>query len=950
MSIWSRIERRITDIAGDLLPDEVREQIGTARDRLNEGEAAQAVEILTDVLATRPEHTGALSLLGIAELDRENPSAALEAFDRALAVRSDLPDVCIGRGQALMSLGDHQRAAQSYRRAIESADGDRELLAVAYRGLGLVHHESGELDKAVRELRKAVAEAPRDPLALTALAEALHEHTDVGGEEAKKYLGWARESTAPARAYWLSGVIALADGQLDAADEFFREGHDLAEVDGHDRDRAGALVGRGDVALANGELIEAQQFLLRALEVANDRVDVHERLATLHRRSGNPEAALTSADRALELGGSGSFVRAALTWALDESDLERTRRYAEMLAAESPDDPLASIAVARVLTADGDPGQAISTLEKVLTGADVARAHLELGRLRLEAGAFAEAANSALAAMRESDLHSESRALLAQARRRELGDMPTESGATLDLLAGFALLERLCRTRPELTPFAAAVSEAAFDFDRPLLVTVMGEFSSGKSTFVNAFIGAEVAPTGITPTTATINIARHGRERGGRLIYRDDRSEDIGWEPLFARLRSLSATEAAEISRVEIMLPLDILERVNLVDTPGLNSILPEHEQVARDFIARADAVVWVFSAGQAGKKSEREALDAIADQGVRVLGALNKIDQLSEGDAEKVLEMVTAELGERLEAIVPVSARKAVEGAAGSNWPALESSLETHFFARAKKLKAHAAQRKVRVVLEAVESGCNARLATLDEAADRVDQAAAELRERLAKFADEVVLAERKAIATDLGTLYRDAAREVLELVLPRSLPFGSNKATPADRDYLISLLETRLESALARSRRRVDHRFHQACAAGLRAELDAAPLLGAQRAGLARAIDDATRLLDAQVYTSALSYLRGYLRGGYVDHFFRSDLPKIDLAEDAIYHALYRDSANVDQLVGKPLLTAGMEALGSIADRLDGVAGSLRALAADVTESCVAPLETVRQRFELS
>ena len=48
----------------------------------------------------------------------------------------------------------------------------------------------------------------------------------------------------------------------------------------------------------------------------------------------------------------------------------------------------------------------------------------------------------------------------------------------------------------------------------------MGEFSSGKSSFVNAFIGADVAPTGITPTTATINVVRYGRERGGRIVSR----------------------------------------------------------------------------------------------------------------------------------------------------------------------------------------------------------------------------------------------------------------------------------------------------------------------------------------------------------------------------------------------------------------------------------------------
>ena len=50
------------------------------------------------------------------------------------------------------------------------------------------------------------------------------------------------------------------------------------------------------------------------------------------------------------------------------------------------------------------------------------------------------------------------------------------------------------------------------ELDRPLLVGVLGEFNAGKSTFINAFIGAKVAPMGIVPTTATLNVLRGGRE------------------------------------------------------------------------------------------------------------------------------------------------------------------------------------------------------------------------------------------------------------------------------------------------------------------------------------------------------------------------------------------------------------------------------------------------------
>jgi hypothetical protein len=71
-------------------------------------------------------------------------------------------------------------------------------------------------------------------------------------------------------------------------------------------------------------------------------------------------------------------------------------------------------------------------------------------------------------------------------------------------------------------------------------------------------------------------------------------------------LTALRADEARSIRMVEIFLPVETLRRVEIVDTPGLNSILPEHERVTRDFLQEADAIVWVFAIGQAAKATER--------------------------------------------------------------------------------------------------------------------------------------------------------------------------------------------------------------------------------------------------------------------------------------------------------------------------------------------------------
>ena len=189
----------------------------------------------------------------------------------------------------------------------------------------------------------------------------------------------------------------------------------------------------------------------------------------------------------------------------------------------------------------------------------------------------------------------------------------------------YGLLQRaleLCASTPELTLWLAEAGRLVEALDRPLLITVMGEFNSGKSTFVNALLGEEVAPMGITPTTATINLLKYGRELGGRVVYRDGQSRAVPWAKVPALLRGPDAAEVQRIKVVEVLYPLDVLQRVNVVDTPGLNSILPEHEATAREFIAQADAVIWLFTVDQAGKASEREALQSIRAAGKKILGA----------------------------------------------------------------------------------------------------------------------------------------------------------------------------------------------------------------------------------------------------------------------------------------------------------------------------------------
>jgi len=920
MSLWSRLERRLGDLASELVLDEYRDQLNQARHLMAQGDVSAAIDSLEALLSVKPDHGQALIVLGEARLVTHNAAAAHEAFDRALKVRGGDPAALVGLGTALVLMGKYDAAVPALARAVTEAGGDRAILADAYRGLGIAWRRRGDLDKAIRELRKAVAEDGDDMDARAALGEAL---VADGGpyDEAARHLDRAAASEhPPALALYAQGRLALLQDSPAIAGERLARARVLAEQEkttlGY-QIQIEVLGAQGDAALAERDAMRAHGFYLEALQLSPRGAELHAKIAAAHRSIGNLDAALASFDRALMLGAGTEVLRAAVDAAIEASDARRSATWANDLLAKDPTDVRALVARGSAMIVD-QPEAAKALLELAAARDDV-DAHVQLARLNL-ASDPAQAAKSALSALRTAPHNGKAREILAKAREAEWPEpVSTEIADVADFL------EKVVASKRGLGHFVGETARAAANLETPLLVTVMGEFSSGKSSFVNAFIGADVAPTGITPTTATINVVRYGRERGGRIIARDGSTLELGWEPLMEHLRGLTPEDARGIDRVEILVPLPHLEKINIVDTPGLNSIQPEHEATARGFIARADAVVWVFTASQGGKASEKKALQSIADEGKRVLGVLNKADQLSEGEIKEVVEFIGGTLGDLVETIVPFSARHALDHKRSGigdngNWPALSAALEERFFQQARQLKRDACARTLRAVVQDAQSVLARERQYAVQAADAARAARDELTASARQFTKDGVIGERKELSDQMALLYRRAAREVLDLVRPRRLPFSSHTATAADRDYLIALLASGFETAIETGRRRVATelalRSRKAEAAAKALEL----ALGFEVVGdLERVAADRIGLAMSRVFDRARAYLRGYLEGGYVESFFRNDVPRLELAEDAIYHALYRSAPDLDREVGDPLAHAATDALSALAHRLD-------------------------------
>jgi ribosome biogenesis GTPase A len=193
-------------------------------------------------------------------------------------------------------------------------------------------------------------------------------------------------------------------------------------------------------------------------------------------------------------------------------------------------------------------------------------------------------------------------------------------------------------------------------------LVVLGEFNHGKSTFVNALLGQDVLPTGITPTTASINHVVYADQPQARIVLKTGESRNIDPSQLKEWVTVVGG-HAEEVAFVELGYPSEMLKnQVVLVDTPGVNDLNEARAEVTYGYVPRADAVVFLLDAGQALKDSEREflrsrVLESARDRLIFVLG---KMDLLSPDERSAVVEYVKGGLGNIAHdpVLFPLSAR----------------------------------------------------------------------------------------------------------------------------------------------------------------------------------------------------------------------------------------------------------------------------------------------------
>ena len=196
-----------------------------------------------------------------------------------------------------------------------------------------------------------------------------------------------------------------------------------------------------------------------------------------------------------------------------------------------------------------------------------------------------------------------------------------------------------------------------------LTVAVVGDFNSGKSTFINALLGTKICPVGDEPTTASVTHFIHGDKQRFEL-ERDGVRTSIDRGKYLSMVRhSKVGDRKAYVFHVSVDSPL--LEHIRLVDTPGFSAPPPNTNdtKVTAEAVATAD-VLFVIADARKGNPSKTllEQLSSLRntrknDSGPPAFLLLNKAERLPPSQRNEVKSVCEKQYGERFRNVTLVSA-----------------------------------------------------------------------------------------------------------------------------------------------------------------------------------------------------------------------------------------------------------------------------------------------------
>ncbi len=213
-------------------------------------------------------------------------------------------------------------------------------------------------------------------------------------------------------------------------------------------------------------------------------------------------------------------------------------------------------------------------------------------------------------------------------------------------------------SRTSSTDLASTISDLRNRLNEPFMFVIVGEVKSGKSSFVNALLESEeeICKTGPQPITDTVQ----------QILY-GDTPEVVQINPHLKKVYK----------------PIDILKEIAIVDTPGTNTIIEQHQEITEQFIPASDLIVFVFEAKNPYRQSAWTFFEYIQSEWhKKVIFVLQQKDLMNAEDLEVNMRGVTEQAEKRGltdPVVFAVSALQALQGDSESGFEEVQRYIQTH-------------------------------------------------------------------------------------------------------------------------------------------------------------------------------------------------------------------------------------------------------------------------------
>ena len=216
-------------------------------------------------------------------------------------------------------------------------------------------------------------------------------------------------------------------------------------------------------------------------------------------------------------------------------------------------------------------------------------------------------------------------------------------------------------------------------------LVVLGQFKRGKTSLINALLGAEILPVAVVPLTSIATILKYGEALRIKVYYNAGRVAEIKPESLSQYVTEKgNPKNEKNVREVVITYPSPYLkDGVQLIDTPGVGSIYQHNTEVAYQYLPKSDAALFLLSVDQPVSQAELDFLKDVKEYSDRIFFLQNKADYVGPDDLNESIAFSKKVIEDVMKCdvkIFPLSAKLALDGKLSGAKDLLEESFLPEF------------------------------------------------------------------------------------------------------------------------------------------------------------------------------------------------------------------------------------------------------------------------------